>query len=189
MLVCIKRMSRGSGCIGPPPAKVPRHVAVISDNVSPMSMEPLIEKCLKYNVEVLSLYGKNIQTRVLQNEPATFYENDRLLQTPALSSKLRVIYATFPDPHDYYVERLKAHLNATTSNYESLSPEELLKSVLKPFDSVDLVICMRPNMDITPLLAPTIGFAQLYHGKAEEVGTAFESAIMSYSHCKQNYGK
>jgi len=188
VLICIKKMSRGSSRTEPP-VKVPRHVAVISDGVSPMPIERLIEKCLKYRVDVLSLYGKNIQTRILQKEPVTFYENDRLLQTPGRSSKLSVIYATFPDPHDYYIERLKTYLKTTTSNSKSRFREELLNTVLKPFDLVDLVICMRPSMDITPMLAPTVGFAQLYHETVEELEAAFENAIMSYSQCKQNYGK
>lgn len=73
-----------------------------------------------------------------------------------------------------------------------LCTQEDLLALVRPFPLLDLVICEDPDhFNLSPLLAVTIGFAQLYHcmSAGGRAGDKLEEALVAYGQSKQNYGK
>lgn len=171
------------------------------------------------HIRTLCLYGAISRTcmervmRMWADASVTFYENEMLLRratVPEGLEELCVIFATYAGGHAYFAKRLdqarqrrrdpsatkdcpgrEADGRVSPKNGPLRDQADLL-AVVAPFPLIDLVICEDPDqLELSSLLAVTIGFAQIYQGTKTGIRAAdtIENALMAYGQCKQNYGK
>lgn len=167
-------------------------------------------------IRALCLHGNISRTcmeQVMQmwsDAPITFYENETLLRGVRGGQgqgqdlyEFCIIFATYDRGHSYFAQRLdqakqqglgrhqRGELD-DANNKGPLRTQEDLLTLLKPFPLIDLVICEDPDhLNLSSLLAVTIGFAQLYHctSAGSRAMDQIEEALIAYGQSKQNYGK
>lgn len=175
------------------PVKIPRSLFIIAEgSLSDNELNCLLIKCKICNVKLLVIHCIASDERIvgrllLTKENLTVYENDRLCMKKD-STDFTVIVANYNNSHKFYVSLLRKH--AIRTNFAPLT-ETNLAELLQPFETIDLVIStQRGNLDLSPVMAITVGFAQTLHVPGEEINnTLLQRAFNSYSACKQNFGK